>query len=240
MTAKSSPHLRKIASALSLQARLKHHEHALLALRQHHLVGAHAVLPARHAVEVELDPEVALGAHLDRRAGEAGSAHVLDGDHRARRHQLEASFEQQLLGERIADLDGRALLLGVLVEFRRRHGGAMDAVAAGLGSEIDDRISHPRRLGVENLVGAREPDRHGVDQDVAVVAGVEAHRAADRRHAEGIAVAADARDDAGHEVARLGVVGGAEAQAQLSAAIGRAPMVKTSRRMPPTPVAAPW
>jgi hypothetical protein len=41
--------------------------------------------------------------------------------------------------ERIADLHGRALLLGALAEFGRRHGGAVDAVAAGLGAEIDDR-----------------------------------------------------------------------------------------------------
>jgi len=29
-------------------------------------------------------------------------------------------------------------------------------------------------------------------------------------------------------------------RSESSRAIGRAPMVKTSRRMPPTPVAAPW
>ena len=44
------------------------------------------------------------------------------------------------------------------------------------------------------------PDRHGVDQAIAVVAAVETHFAADRRHAEGIAVAADAGDDARDQV----------------------------------------
>ena len=38
------------------------------------------VFAARHLVEIELDAEIALGAHLDGRAGEAGRAHVLDGD----------------------------------------------------------------------------------------------------------------------------------------------------------------
>ena len=57
-----------------------------------------------------------------------------------------------------------------------------------------------------------EADRHGVDQDVAVIARVEADRAADRRHAEGIAVAADAGDDAGDEMAGPRMVGRAEAQ----------------------------
>ena len=83
------------------------------------------------------------------------------------------------------------------------------------------------------------PDGHGVDEDVAVVAGVEADRAADRRHAEGIAVAADAGDDAGHEMARLRDAPGSPKRSALRQAIGRAPMVKTSRRMPPTPVVAP-
>jgi hypothetical protein len=57
-----------------------------------------------------------------------------------RRHDLEAGFEQQLLGEGIADLHGRALLLAALVEGGRGHGRAVDAVAAGLGAEIDDRL----------------------------------------------------------------------------------------------------
>ena len=47
-------------------------------------------------------------------------------------HQLEARFEQELLGERIADLHGRALALRLGVELRRREQArAVDAVAAG-------------------------------------------------------------------------------------------------------------
>jgi hypothetical protein len=68
---------------------------------------------------------------------------------------------------------------------------------------------------------------------------VELDLAADGRHAEGIAVAADAGDDAGDQMAGLGW-SGAPKRSAFIAAIGRAPMVKTSRRMPPTPVAAPW
>ncbi len=193
-------------------ARLDHHQHALLALREHHLVGAHAVLAAGHGVEVELHAEVALGAHLDRRAGQARRAHVLDRVDMAGRHDLEAGLEQELLGEGVADLHGRALLLGALVEGGRRHGRAMDAVAAGLGTEIDDRLPHARGLGVENLVGPRDADRHGVDQDVAVIAAVETGQAADIGHAEGIAVAADAGHHARDEMARARMVRRAEAQ----------------------------
>ena len=65
--------------------RLEHHEHALLALREHHLVGAHALFAARHLVEIERDAEIAFGAHLDRRRGQPRRAHVLDGDDAALR-----------------------------------------------------------------------------------------------------------------------------------------------------------
>ena len=193
---------------------------------------------ARHHVEIELDAEIALGAHFDGRAGEARGPHVLNGDDGARCHQFEAGFEQAFFGEGIAHLNGRALLFGVVVEFGRRHGGAVNAVAAGLGAEIDDGQADALGLGIENLVGIGEADGHGIDQDVAVVAGMEIDLAADRRHAEGIAIAADAGNDAGNEVAGLGMFGRAKAQG-IEAAIGRAPMVKTSRRMPPTPVAEP-
>src|SRR5690606_37982341 len=117
----------------------QHHQHALLALREHHLVGAHALFAYRHMIEIELDAEIALRAHLHGRAGEAGRAHVLDGDDGARRHQLEAGFEQAFLGEGIADLHGWPLLLDLLVEFGRSHGRAADAVAARLGAEVDHR-----------------------------------------------------------------------------------------------------
>src|SRR6202008_1355073 len=46
-------------------------------------------------------------------------------------------------------------------------------------------------------------DRHRIDETVAVVAGVEAYGAAHGRHAEGIAVAADAGDHAAEEMPRL-------------------------------------
>ena len=185
--------------------RLEHHEHALLALGQHHLVGAHPGFAGRHLVELQRHAEIALGAHLDSRTGQPRRAHILDGDDAALLHDFEAGFEQQLLRERIAHLHGRTFLLGIVVELRRRHRRAVDAVAAGLGAEIDDRHVDARRRRVENLVGLGEAHRHGVDEVVAVVARVEARLSGHRRHAERIAIAADARDHAGHEMPRLRV-----------------------------------
>lgn len=181
-------------------------------LSEHHLVGAHAGLAGRHRVEVEVDAEVALGAHLDRRAGQSRRAHVLDRDDAALFHDLETGLEQKLLGEGIADLHGGTLLLGLLIELGRGHRCAVDAVAPGLGAEIDDRHVHAGGGRVEDLIGIGEADGHRVDEDVAVIAGVEAHLTADGRHAERIAVAADASYDAGDEMSGLGMFGRAKTQ----------------------------
>ncbi len=88
----------------------------------------------------------------------------------------------------------------------------MDAVAAGLGAEIDDREPDAGRLAREDAVTPGEADRHGIDEAIAVVARMEADRAADGRHAEAVAVAADARHHAGHEALRLRMRRLAEAQ----------------------------
>jgi hypothetical protein len=209
---KVEPPLAEDRFGLGLLFRFEHHEHALLALRQHHLIGGHAGLAAWDLIEIEHHAEVALGAHLHRRAGQPGRAHVLDGDDAILGHDLEACFEQQLFRERIADLHGRPFRFGILAEFRGRHAGAMDAVASGLGAEIDDRHADAGRLGVEDLVRVGQPDRHGVDQAIAVIARMEAHRAADRRHAERIAVAADAGHDAADQAPGLVMLGIAEAE----------------------------
>ena len=57
-----------------------------------------------------------------------------------------------------------------------------------------------------------EADRHGVDEDVAVVARCGSAPAADGRHAEGIAVAADAGDHARHQMPGLRMLRLAERQ----------------------------
>src|SRR5262249_47075558 len=135
----------------------------------------------------------------------AGRASVVEGDDGVLRYDFETRLEQQFLRERIADLHGGALFFGSFAEFGRRHGGAVDAVAAGLGAEIDDRHADAGSRGVENLVAPREADRHRIHETVAVVAGVKTNAAAHGRHAEGIAVAADAGDHTGEEMPGLRV-----------------------------------
>ena len=88
----------------------------------------------------------------------------------------------------------------------------MDAVAAGLGADIDHGVTDAAGPGVEHPVGAGDSDAHGVDQDVAVVGAVEGAFAADGGHADAVAVATDTGDDAAQQVAGLGVRWVAEAQ----------------------------
>jgi hypothetical protein len=70
-----------------------------------------------------------------------GRAHVLNGDNGAGFHGFEAGFEQELFEERIAHLHVGALLFRFLGEFGAGHGRAVDAVAAGLRADIDDRVA---------------------------------------------------------------------------------------------------
>ena len=131
----------------------QHHQHALLAFRQHELVGGHAGLARRDLVEVQLDADAALAGHFHRGTGQAGGAHVLDGDDGVGGHQFQAGLDQQLFRERIADLDGGAFFLGIGGELGGGHGGAVDAVAAGLRADIDDGVADAGGGGEEDLVG---------------------------------------------------------------------------------------
>ena len=200
------------AARLRLAAGVEDHQHAFLAFAEHDLEGGHAGFPHRHPVEIELDAEPALTGHLDRGRSQPGRPHILDGDDRILFHQLEAGLDQQFLGERVADLHGRPLLPGIGAEFGRGHRRAVNAVATGLGADIDDEVPRPGCGRIKDPVGSGEPDAHRVDQDVAVIGGVELALAADRRHADAIAVAADPGDDAGYEMAGPRVVGAAETQ----------------------------
>ena len=86
------------------------------------------------------------------------------------------------------------------------------------------------------------PRQQHVDERVAGVGRLERNLTADRRNADTVAVARDAGDDAFDDPSRSRAVGPSigPKRSELSRAIGRAPIVKMSRMMPPTPVAAPW
>ena len=156
--------------------------------------------------------------------------------------ELEARLEEELLGERIADLHRRAASASP----RRRRTPPRPWWRRGCRRAR----SWSRRRGPDCRRRSRgrgrsrsrrhDPEVEDVDEDVAVVAAVERRLAADGRDADAVAVAADAAHDAVDEVASCAARRGSPKRSESSDAIGRAPIVKMSRRMPPTPVAAPW
>ena len=131
-------------------------QHAFLRLAEHDLVGGHSGLALRHVIKFNLDAYAATRAHFAGGARKTGSAHILNADYRAGLHGFKASFEQQLLQERISDLNVRAFLFGSFFKLLAGHGGAMNAVPSGLGANVNDRISFSRRLGIKDLVLAHE------------------------------------------------------------------------------------
>ena len=100
---------------------------------------------------------------------------------------------------------------------------------------IADALGHR----ANQLVLAQDADAHGVDERIALVRRIEHDFTGDSRHADAVAVVADAADDAREQIPDACGVRATRSGAELSIAMGRAPIVNTSRRMPPTPVAAP-
>ena len=101
------------------------------------------------------------------------------------------------------------------LELLAGHGGAVNAVAAGLGADIDDRVAGAGGLAVEDFVFADHAEREGVDQRIAAVAGLELGFAAEIGNAEAVAVAGDAADHTfddgvilGDQLPLLGVLAG--------------------------------
>ena len=71
----------------------------------------------------------------------------------------------------------------------------------------------PSRLARISSSSLHQADAHRVDERIALVRVVEHDLAADGRHADAVAVVADALDDAGEEVAHARLVERAEAEA---------------------------
>ena len=179
---------------------LDRHQHSLLGLGQHDLVGGHALLAAGHVAQVDPEAAAALRNHLHGRAGETGGAQVLHGDDMVRRRDLQTRLDEALLQERIADLDRGAQLALFLEGARGQPRRAVNAVAAGVGPHQHElRAGEGGRRGDE-AVGVEQADAHGVDQRVLRVAVGEDDLAADVGDAQAVAVAGDAAHDALEQV----------------------------------------
>ena len=98
-----------------------------------------------HQAGVDLHADAAARRHLGAGAGEAGGAHVLDGDDEPGGDQLEAGLEQQLLGERIAHLHLGPPGLALLAQLLRGEARAVDAVASGARADAEQHVAHALR-----------------------------------------------------------------------------------------------
>ncbi len=192
-------------------------EHPLLGLARQDLMRHHRGLPQRDEVEVDRHPTgatggQACGGRLGQRTGQPRAAEVLDGDDKSALEQLQAGFDENLLGERVADLHRwSARRSTTLVEGRRRqHRHPADAVPAGLRTEQDDRVADSGRSRSLYPSDRHHPHAQGVDQRVPQIRRIEDDFPADRRQAQAVAVAADARDHPGQHPRRVGCVGIAE------------------------------
>src|SRR4029077_13148956 len=105
----------------------------------------------------------------------------------------EGHLDQLLAGERIADLNRRALVAVAPAHLpARKHRGSTDAVAARSRAVEDDEPSWPTRLRRAQPAGLEQSHAHRVDQAVRGIGRIEDRLAAEGRHADAVAVMADA------------------------------------------------
>lgn len=193
--------------------RLDDRAHAFLRLAHEDLLGRERGVAQRYVVQGDAHAAGAVGRQFAGGAGQSGRAEVLDADDQLLGEGLQGALDEELLLEGVADLDGGTLRrLGVVEGLRGEDRRAADAVAARAGPVQDDLVARARRLRQVDVLVPHDADGTGVDQRVALVAGVEDDLAADVRQTQAVAVAADARDDARQDALGVGVVGRAEAQ----------------------------
>ena len=139
-----------------------------------------------------MDVDAVVGGHLGERRGETCRAAVLQRLDEAALDELERHLDQLLARERVADLDGWALLSRAFTELlARQHRCAADPVAARGRAVENDMRAGSRRLRGREALGREQADAHRIDEAVAAVALVEDGLAADVRHADAVAVVTD-------------------------------------------------
>ena len=193
-------------------ARLRHDEHPLLRLTEHHLVRGHSRLATRGAGHVDLDAATAAMGQFSGAAAEPGRAEVLHGDDARIAGKLEAGLHEALLEKWIADLDRGAARRAARIEHHRREARAVDPVATGVGANEQHEVAGSARLRADHPALLDDADAHRVDEAVRPVRLVEIQLAADSRNADAVAVTTDARDDAVEKMALMRLVERAEAK----------------------------
>ena len=214
--------------------------------------------------QIDLDPRPAAAGCFAGGTSQTRRAHVLNAGHGVARQKFQTRLEQQFFLERIADLDRRTIFARLFGQFARSKRGAGQTVAPGFGADIKNGIADAAGRAARELFVSKHAETKNIYERIAFETFVEINFAADGRNPDAIAVMRNAGDDAGEKPAiggdagcsilmldicrappiririciRIFVIG--PKRSELRQNSGRAPMVKMSRMIPPTPVAAPW
>ena len=221
-------HFAHSAITAATSAGLDHAQHPLLGLADHHLERLHVGLAQRHLGDVDVDPDAALRCHLRGGGGEAGGAEVLQrrraGPARAARASTPAASSPRT-GRRPGPSGACRVLLAVAPSSAEASTEAPPMPSRPV--EAPNRTSNvagPGGGAAHEPLARREAERHRVDEAVVLVGRLEVHLAADRRHADRVAVVADARDGAVEQIAR------ARAAPMLAAGLAEAQRVEHGDR----------
>ena len=129
------------------------------------------------------------------------------------REQLEAAFDEDLLGERVPNLNSGPFGRTALSEgVGRKDGRAADTVATSAGTEENDDVSDALCVREVKVFVTQCADGKGVDERVRLINRVEPGFAADVGQSETVSVKRDAAHDTVHDAVRVGVVDRAESQ----------------------------
>src|SRR5207249_8350315 len=121
------------------------------------LVWSHGACSARHERDVYPHADTALCPNFADRARKSRGAEVLHRLARVGLDQFEGGFEQELLKERVAHLDRRALGVGTGAELERgQERGARDSVAARVAPHEVHRTARSRTACLAEVCGTCE------------------------------------------------------------------------------------
>ena len=87
------------------------------------------------------------------------------------------------------------MALVLIAEFRTGEGSAVDPIAAGLGSDIEDAITDTGCPALLNIFLVHETDAHNVDERITAVAIIKGDLASYCWNADAVAVARNPVND---------------------------------------------
>ena len=141
-----------------------------------------------HLRQIDADAASGPRRRFDRRAGKPGGAQILDRQHRAGVHRLQASLDQRLFQKGIAHLNRGPPFRFLLERARGQPRCAVNAVAPGIRpGQQQYAAGNPRRRRCQPVL-FDHPGAHRVDQRIVGIGGVKVDFAPHIGHPDAVAV----------------------------------------------------